>query len=356
MIFVHASSTPSTISVRSRSEMGILSRKWRTKLRISARLPGWLENSSFLFFISDRITLARVTMASSFDHRKIRAAERATYARQSIPPDRLDVVTIPPIQRLRSQNLKTAVDTIRKRGSIPGMLKSFAALLFAASAVFAQANPTAYDALRTVGNQVNRDFVNRVVSVTGVDGNPQPSTWRILIDDPNARGGIREVEVTDGRITSNRVSSRQVTGTPQGATVNPARLNLDSSGAYEVASRTADSSHVPFALVSYTLRTSERGDATWVVTLQNQNRRPVGTIYIGANKGTVTRTEGMFAGAPMNAVVEDHREGDVEDEKHSGDNRIMRNVRQMFYRAREQAQETFKRVRHNFADYIRGND
>ena len=79
------------------------------------------------------------------------------------------------------------------------MLKSFAALLFSASAVFAQANPTAYDALRTVGNQVNRDFVNRVVSVTGVDGNPQPSTWRIFIDDPNARGGIREVEVTDGR-------------------------------------------------------------------------------------------------------------------------------------------------------------
>jgi hypothetical protein len=276
--------------------------------------------------------------------------------RQSIPPDRLDVVAFPPIQCLRSQKLKTAVDTIRKRGSIPGMLKSFAALLFAASAVFAQANPTAYDALRTVGNQVNRDFVNRVVSVTGVDGNPQPSTWRILIDDPNARGGIREVEVTDGRITSNRVSSRQVTGTPQGATVNPARLNLDSSGAYEVASRTADSSHVPFALVSYTLRTNERGDATWIVTLQNQNRRPVGTIHIGANKGTVTRTEGMFAGAPMDAVVEDRREGDVEDEEHSGDNPIMRSVRHTFYRAREQAQETFKRVRHNFADYIRGND
>jgi hypothetical protein len=236
------------------------------------------------------------------------------------------------------------------------MVRIFSALLLSASAVFAQTNPTAYDALRTVGNQVNRDFVNRVVSVTGVDGNPQPSTWRILIDDPNARGGIREVEVTDGRITSNRVSSRNVAGTSQGATVNPARLNLDSSGAYEVASRTADSSHVPFAFVSYTLRTNERGDATWIVTLQNQNRRPVGTIYIGANKGTVTRTEGMFAGAPMDAVVEDRREGDVEDEEHSGDNRIMRSVRHMFYRAREQAQETFKRVRHNFADYIRGND
>src|SRR5205823_101351 len=191
------------------------------------------------------------------------------------------------------QNAKTVVDTNEKRVSIPNMVRILSALLLSASAVFAQTNPTAYDALRIVGNQVNRDFVNRVVSVTGADGNPQPSTWRILIDDPNTRGGIREVEVTDGHISSNRISSRQVTGTPQGATVNPARLNLDSSGAYEVASRTADSSHVPFALVSYTLRANERGDATWIVTLQNQNRRPVGTIYIGANKGTVTRTEGM---------------------------------------------------------------
>src|SRR5439155_21554474 len=158
--------------------------------------------------------------------------------------------------RRPSKNPKTTVDTNQKRVSIPIMVRVSAALLLSASAVFAQTNPTAYDALRTVGNQVNLYFVNRVVSVAGVDGNPQPSTWRILIDDPNAHGGIREVEVTDGRITSNRVSSHNVAGTSQGATINPARLNLDSSGAYEVASRTADSSHVPFALVSYTLRTN----------------------------------------------------------------------------------------------------
>ncbi|HKS31664.1 MAG TPA: hypothetical protein VJR28_04585 [Chthoniobacterales bacterium] len=236
------------------------------------------------------------------------------------------------------------------------MLKSSATLfLLSASAVFGQANPTAYDALRTVGSQLNRDYVNRVVSVTGLNGNPQPSTWRILIDDRNTQG-VREVEVRDGRVISNRISNRNIVGTAQGATINPARLNLDSSGAYEVASRTADSSHVPFAYVNYTLRTNERGDATWIVTLQNQSRRPVGTIYIGANKGTVTRTEGMFAGAPMDAVVEDHREGDIGDEERSGDNPIMRSVRHMFYQAREQASETFKRVRHNFADFIRGND
>src|SRR5207302_5837143 len=98
-----------------------------------------------------------------------------------------------------------------------------AVLLLSTSAAFAQTNPTAYDALRATGNQVNRDFVNRVVSVTGVNGNPQPSTWRISIDDPNAGGGIREIEVTDGRVTSNHRSNRNVAGVSQGATIKPAR-------------------------------------------------------------------------------------------------------------------------------------
>src|SRR5207237_9120058 len=118
------------------------------------------------------------------------------------------------------------MDTIRKRGSIPGMLKSFAALFLSTSAVFAQTNPSAYDALRAVGTQVNRDFVNRVVSVTGVDGNPQPSSWRILIDDPNAHDGIHQVEVTDGRITSNRLSRRNIAATPRGGNIHATTANL----------------------------------------------------------------------------------------------------------------------------------
>jgi len=251
-------------------------------------------------------------------------------------------------------NVSKNVDTIPKRVSISTMLKIFAALLLSSASVFAQANGTAYDALRTVGNQLNRDYVNRVISVSGVDGNPQPATWRILIDDQSHSGNAREVVVTNGRIASQRM--RPAAGKVNGATIDPAKLNLDSSGAYEVANRTADSSHVPFALVSYTLRTDERRNPLWIVTLQNQNRRSLGTIYIGANNGTVTRTEGMFQGIPADAVVEDRREGRVEYEAHTGDNAIMSRVRQMFYRARDDARDTFKRVRHNFADFIRGND
>ena len=69
-----------------------------------------------------------------------------------------------------AKNAHTSLDTIANRASISRMLKSFAALfLLSASAVFAQSNPTAYDALRTMGNQLNRDYVNRVVSVIGLD-------------------------------------------------------------------------------------------------------------------------------------------------------------------------------------------
>src|SRR5437763_14262224 len=112
-------------------------------------------------------------------------------------------------RRIRSEkNAHTRLDTITNRASISRMLNSFAALfLLSASFVCAQTNATAYHALRTVGNKLHRDFVNRVVSVTGLDGNPQPSTWRILIDDRNAHG-IREVEVKDGSVTANRMSDR----------------------------------------------------------------------------------------------------------------------------------------------------
>jgi hypothetical protein len=251
-------------------------------------------------------------------------------------------------------NISKNVDTILKHVSIPGMFKTFATLLLSGTSVFAQANGTAYDALRTVGTQLNRDFVNRVISVSGVDGNPQPAMWKIRLDDKSQSGKVREVVVTNGRIVSQRM--RPAVGSANTATVDPAKLNLDSSGAYEVANRTADSSHVPFALVSYTLRADERRNPTWIVTLQNQNRHSLGTIYIGANKGTVTRTEGMFQGIPADAVVEDRREGRVEYEERTGDNAIMSRVRQTFYRARDDAQNTFKRVRHNFADFIRGED
>src|SRR6266516_5482552 len=150
------------------------------------------------------------------------------------------------------------------------MWRTLAALVLFVTPALAQERLTAYDALRVVGVHISRDAISHVVSVTGAHGDPQPETWRVLIDDRRGNGGVREIQVRNGQIASERPSS--VVGSSEGATINTARLNLDSSGAYAVASHTADKSNTRFATASYTLRTDERGDPVWIVTLQNRSR------------------------------------------------------------------------------------
>jgi hypothetical protein len=238
------------------------------------------------------------------------------------------------------------------------MWKSLLALLLVSTPAWAQEHGTAYDALRVVGTRLNREAVNHVISVTGINGNPQPETWKILLADKRARGGVREVEVANGRIVSERTPVRAIVGSTEGATIDTSHLNLDSSGAFSVASRTAEKSHTPFGTVSYTLRTDERSEPIWIVTLQNESRRPVGTIYIGANQGTVTRTEGMFNGAGMDQVVNaDEAERETDEEENPDDENIVkRRIKQWFRQTKEDAGRMFHNVRRSFADFIRGDD
>ena len=185
------------------------------------------------------------------------------------------------------------------------MSKWLILLLLLASPALAQERPTAYEALRTVGTQLNRDSVNHVISVTGTNGDPQPETWKILLDDPKARGGVRELEVSNGKIISERTPLRSAVEGSLGATIDTAKLNLDSSGAFTVAQQTAEKSHVTFATADYILRVDQRGNPIWTVALQRQGGEPAGTIYIGANHGTITRTEGLFSGGDRTAVIDE---------------------------------------------------
>lgn len=237
------------------------------------------------------------------------------------------------------------------------------------TAAFAQESPTAYEALRVVGNKLNREYVNHVISVTGIRGNPQPETWKILVEDQRARGGVREIEVANGNIISERTPVRTVVGSAEGATVNTTHLNLDSSGAFQVASHIADKSGTRFDRVSYTLRTDQQGDPVWIVTLNNESGRPAGTIHIGANRGNVTRTEGMFAGATMNDVATEQRvyrerpheengeevtdEGQQgEDDEHGPLYGVRQKMRGYFRHAQDEASDMFQRVRQSFTDFI----
>jgi hypothetical protein len=235
------------------------------------------------------------------------------------------------------------------------MWKTLLASLLLATTALAQENPSAYEALRVVGTQLNRDAVSRVISVTGVDGDPQPRSWKILVADRHAAGGVREIIVEGNRIASQRVPNRSVVGSTEGNTINTARLNLDSTGAYAVASHTAETSHVTFSFTSYTLRTDERGNPTWVITLEDRSRKPLGTIHIKANDGRVTRVEGMYQGRNMEQVEDDSQQVDNHNTDSSddpGDNVVKRNIKRLFRKTKEDSSRMFNKVRRSFADFI----
>ncbi len=271
---------------------------------------------------------------------------------------------------------------MNKHSFVSGMGRLFFALCLFASTAFAQEKGgTAYEALRVVGSQFHRAALARIISVTGADGDPQPARWNVLIADRGAPGGVRELVVANGRIVSNRTPSGTVAASTKGATLKTSQLNLDSTGAFQVASYTADKSHQNFDFVTYALRTNERGNPTWIVTLQNQSRAPLGTIHINANKGNVTRVEGMYRGANMAHVeqdpADDRRSGRIEpgvpepDDQYTGDeesgdivdgdevdesdgdeNIVKAQIKRMFRQTKRGAQQIFERARRNFDDFI----
>jgi hypothetical protein len=226
------------------------------------------------------------------------------------------------------------------------MWRVWVGLLLLATPVWAEENATAYEALRVVGTEFGREALHQIVSIRGTAGDPQPEKWKIVVQDP--QGGVRQLEIADGKIDSDDEADREVTGSTEGATIDVSQLNLDSSGAYAVASHTAEASHTNFATADYMLRTDDRGEPMWIVTLRNNSSRPVGTIYIGGTQGTVMRTEGMFAGATMEDV-----EGDYDQRGATGVFRsAKRSIKHGFNRAQEEARGMFEKVKRSFTDFI----
>jgi len=227
------------------------------------------------------------------------------------------------------------------------MWRVWVGLLLLATPVFAEENATAYEALRVLGSEFGRDALHQIVSIRGTKGDPQPEKWKIVVEDPQG-GGVRELQVADGKIDSDDEADRDVAGSTEGATIDVSRLNLDSSGAYALASHTAEASHTSFATADYTLRTDGRGEPMWIVTLRNRSSRPVGTIYIGGTQGIVRRTEGMFAGATMEDVEGDYDQGEVTGVIRSA----KRSIKHGFNKAQEEARGMFQKVKRSFSDFI----
>jgi hypothetical protein len=152
----------------------------------------------------------------------------------------------------------------------------------AADLSFAQ--ETAYKALRAVGTERGEKALNQVVAISGQMGEPHPASWKIILDDPAARGGIRELEVIAGRVNAERapVHSEPAPSRP----IDPTKLNLDSDGAFRVAEQQARKNQVGFDSVNYRLEAEPGGGGPiWALELFDYERRPVGTVRVSADSG-----------------------------------------------------------------------
>lgn len=157
------------------------------------------------------------------------------------------------------------------------------------------ANETAYTALRVFGKREGEQALYRVIELRGRSGAPQPSAWKLTVDDPKARGGLRELEIQRGRI----VSERTPVGRNAGAPMNFNQLNLDSDGAFTVVNQEAQKRAVPFERLDYVLHGGSGGAPVWDIELFDGRTGRVGSMRISADTGEIIQQNFAQRGRPL---------------------------------------------------------
>ncbi len=127
-----------------------------------------------------------------------------------------------------------------------------------------------------------------LVEIRGERGEPQPKEWILLFSDASARGGVREVTVGDGKITSERTPLRGMAGIAGLAPIAAASLAFDSDKVFRAVQAAATKKEIGFHWIDYTLRSDSGNRApVWNVKLFDHMGAPVGTIRISAADGSV---------------------------------------------------------------------
>jgi hypothetical protein len=165
----------------------------------------------------------------------------------------------------------------------------FLVLLAAAPAAFGGAAGSAILALQTVAAQPYGQN-GTIVELRGERGDPMPAEWAVLIADPSARGGVREVTVASGRVTSERTPLKGFTEVANMPAIGMAKVSMDANSLFEAVQREAVGIQLGFHWVDYTLRTDPSTMApVWTVRLYDNMGGLVGTLGIAAQGGAVVQ-------------------------------------------------------------------
>lgn len=162
----------------------------------------------------------------------------------------------------------------------------FIVLVMAAGVVASPAGPV-LSGLKTIESQPYAAAA-KVVEIRGERGDPQPKEWVFLLSDSTARGGVREVTLADGIITSERTPLRGMADVADLPPLDTNSLAADADAVFRVVQKEATKLELGFDWIDYSLRTDAGSNApVWTVKLFDRMGAPVGTARLSAKDGTL---------------------------------------------------------------------
>ena len=209
------------------------------------------------------------------------------------------------------------------------------ALVLLSGSGMALAGDTAYEALRSLNTKMGADASNRIVEVSGQGGRPQPSVWRVVVEDASKQGGLVEIDFQGNRPSG----QRKVPGSGSAPKLNMNALQMDSDGAFDMANREAVRANLSFDRLNYSLKPDNfAGFPVWSVELFDGPTTSVGSLKIAADTGAVIER------SPQLALSEEQKR----DSKWSKPGEKFKSVPDFFHRSGKKIQQTGIRMKNWF--------
>jgi len=171
-------------------------------------------------------------------------------------------------------------------------------LLVCTSSALAGNAGSAILALRAVADQPYAANAT-IVELKGERADPMPAEWQILLADPSARGGVREVSVANGAIISERTPLKGFENVSEMSPIQTSEVSVDSSSLFQSVQQNANDERVAFHWLAYTLRIdTATHEPVWTIRLYDEMGTVVGTMGIAAQGGAIVQAIQMPDGSP----------------------------------------------------------
>jgi hypothetical protein len=159
--------------------------------------------------------------------------------------------------------------------------------IFGAATSFAGNAGSAIAALQMAASQPSAGNA-AFIELRGQRGDPMPPEWTILLADPSARGGVREIAVASGRIISERTPLAGYSGIASRPALDRSKVSVDANSVFDIAHGEAVASRLGFHWLDYTLATNPATfQPEWTVRLYDSSGSLTGTLRIAAQGGAI---------------------------------------------------------------------